>query len=107
MPRLQSTPTIVHCAEFVEALQLLRRGHWLVQVGDGGAGCVTIDGARLWHSFQTLCDYGLIAEVDNPEGFRGVRYFRLSDAGRRFAERAWMAWRARPWWQRLIVRLTG
>ncbi len=102
----QSTPIIVHRAEFVDALHLLLRGHWLVRVGDG-AGCTTIDGAPLWHSFDTLQHYGLIDEVDNREGFPGVRYFRLSDRGHDFARRAWDAWCRCPWWQRLLVRLTG
>jgi hypothetical protein len=107
MQRQPPKPPAVHPAEFVEALHLLHRGHWLVQVGDGLPGSTMIDGAPLWHSFDTLRHYALIDEVDNPEGFHGVRYFRLSAAGRRFAERALAAWRERPWWERLLLRLAA
>lgn len=93
-------------AEFVDALHHLRRGHVLVKVGEGAHGCL-IDGAFVRHSFDTLLKYRLIAEYDNPEGFPGVHYYRISDCGREFAEQAWAAWRSRPFWRRLLVRLTG
>jgi hypothetical protein len=106
MSTRESMPIIPNRAEFIEALRILRRGHVLIRFGDDSAGC-TIDGATLWHSFDTLHRYGLIDEFDNPHGFAGVRYFRISRAGRDFAERACSAWRSRPLWQRMLVRLTG
>jgi hypothetical protein len=51
--------------------------------------------------------YGLVHEFDNPAGFRGARYYRLSAHGREFADRAEEAWRRRPWLERMAVRLTG
>jgi hypothetical protein len=104
-PPAIAAPRIVRCGEFIDALHLLRRGRLLVRVGDGTAGCTMVDGAPLWHSFDTLWRYGLIDEFDNPDGFAGVRYFRISARGRDFAARAWSAWRQRPWWQRLWLRL--
>ena len=44
---------------------------------------------------------------DNPQGFAGVRYYRLSERGREFAERACGNWRSRPLLQRLAIRLAG
>lgn len=93
-------------AEFIEALDSLRRGHVLVRTGDSALGCI-LDGAFVHHSFQTLLAYGLIAEYDNPFGFPGVEYYRITEQGRRFAARAWDHWRERPIWERLVVRLIG
>ena len=106
MGLFNSKPIIADRAEFVEALQRLRRGHVLVKTGDGSCSCV-LDGGILYHSFDTLERYGLIDEFENPRGFAGVRYFRITDDGRGFADRAWSAWRqARPL-ERAVVRLVG
>lgn len=99
-------PIIADRAEFVEALRQLQRGHVLVRVGDGACSCI-IDGALVFHSFATLKAYGLIDQFDNPGGFHGVEYYRLSEVGRSFAERAWTSWCSRPVLERLVVRLTG
>ena len=93
-------------AEFVDALRALRRGHVLVRVHGASGGCL-IDGAPLYRSFDTLLDYGLVREFENRDGFANVRYFRLTDTGREFAERACQAWRQRPLLERLAVRLAG
>lgn len=106
MGLFSSTPIIADRAEFVEALQRLRRGHVLVKTGDGANSCL-IDGALVHHSFETLRRYRLIAEFDNPHGFEGVRYYRLTATGREFADRTWHAWRGTPPLQRLVVRLVG
>lgn len=99
-------PIIADRAEFVEALQRLRRGHVLVKTGEGSCSCV-LDGGFVHHSFDILQRYGLIDEFDNPRGFAGVRYFRITAAGREFADRTWSAWRgARPL-DRAMVRLVG
>lgn len=106
MGLFSSTPIIADRAEFVEALQRLRRGHVLVKTGDGANSCM-LDGALVHHSFETLHRYRLIDEFDNPQGFEGVRYFRLTPAGRDFADRTWLAWRRTRPLQRLVVRLVG
>ena len=92
--------------EFIDALHALRRGRVLVRVSDFSGGC-TLDGAPLYSAHRTLIDYGLIREFDNPLGFPAVRYYRLSEPGRDFADRACEAWRQRPLLQRLAVRLAG
>ena len=93
-------------AEFVESLQRLRRGHVLVRTGDDACGCV-LDGAIVYRSYPPLVRYGLIDEFENPEGFPGVQYFRITPRGREFAQRAWEQWRSRSVWERLAVRLVG
>ena len=92
--------------EFIDALQVLRRGRVLVRVSDISGGCV-LDGAPLYSAHRTLLDYGLVREFHNPQGFPSVRYYRLSECGRDFAERACENWRRRPLLQRLAVRLAG
>ena len=100
-------PTIIpDRAEFVDALRTLRKGHVLVRVHDGSGGCL-LDGAPLYRSFDTLLNYQLIREFDNRHGFPGVRYFRITEAGREFAERACTSWQRRPLLERLAVRFAG
>ncbi|MFM2342598.1 MAG: hypothetical protein RLZZ592_2251 [Pseudomonadota bacterium] len=102
-----SSPTaVVHLGEFIDTLALLRGGHIIVVMDPDKRTCV-LDGMGLQWSFRTLEAYGLIAEFANPVGFEGLRYYRLTDAGRDFADRALAAWRARPWHQRLMLRLRG
>lgn len=92
--------------EFVDVLSRLARGHVLVRTGEGSNGCV-IDGGIVYHSYPTLERYGLIDEFSNPHGFEHVRYFRLSERGRAFADKACTAWRQRPLLERLAMRLAG
>jgi hypothetical protein len=103
---MNKPPIIPDRAEFVDALDRLRRGHVLVKVGDSAGSCV-LDGGIVWRSYEPLVRYGLIDAYENPEGFRHVRYYRLSARGQTFAEQACRAWRSRPLWQRLAVRLAG
>jgi hypothetical protein len=72
--------------EFAEAMQSLRRGHLLLRIGDSASGCV-LDGMAVYRSFHTMLAYGLISPYENPTGFPGVQYFRISDEGQRFAKR--------------------
>ena len=58
-------------------------------------------------SFRSLDAYGLVEEFDNPDGFEGLHYYRLTSDGEQFAERALAAWCERPWHQRLMLRLRG
>jgi hypothetical protein len=92
--------------EFIDALRRLRRGHVMVKVGDFSGGCV-LDGAPVYTAHRALLEYGLLSEFDNPHGFAHVRYYRLSEHGRAFAERACAQWRQRPLLERLATRLTG
>ncbi|MGE0312214.1 MAG: hypothetical protein AB7P21_11425 [Lautropia sp.] len=101
-----STRIIPDRAEFIDALNSLNRGHVLVRTSDHALGCI-LDGAFVHHSFRTLVDYRLIAPYDNPFGFPGVEYYRITERGRRFAARAWAYWRSLPIWERLVVRLVG
>ncbi len=101
------TPRIIpDRGEFIDALRVLRKGRVLVRVSDISGGCM-LDGAPLYSAHRTLIDYGLIREFDNPQGFPSVRYYRLSERGRDFADRACENWRRRPLLQRLAVRLAG
>ena len=101
------SPTLVaDRGEFIDALHLLNQGHVLVRAGEGSGDCV-LDGATVYRSFAVLQRYGLIAEFHNPLGFAQVRYYRITRAGQHFADRALAAWRRRPLWQRLAVRLLG
>ena len=106
MGRTRSAPIIPDRAEFIDALHLLSRGHVMVHVGDSAHG-IAIDGGLVRHSAHTLKRYGLVDEFHNPEGFPGVRYYRIGARGRDFAVQAWAAWRRRKPWERAIVRLLG
>jgi predicted transcriptional regulator with HTH domain len=93
-------------AEFIDALRALRNGHVLVRVHGGSSGCL-LDGATVYRSFQTLLAYGLIRAFDNREGFAHVQYYRITESGREFAERACEWWQRRPLLERLAVRFAG
>lgn len=99
-------PIIPDRAEFVDALDRLRRGHVLVKVGESSGSCV-LDGGIVWRSYEPLVRYGLIDRYENPHGFKNAGYYRITPRGKEFAERACSAWRARPLWQRLALRLAG
>jgi hypothetical protein len=92
--------------EFIDVLHALRRGHVLVHAGQHAGGWV-VDGGNVYSSYDPLLRYELVQEFENPEGFEHVHYFRLTQRGRDFADRAVVAWRERPWLERLMVRLVG
>jgi hypothetical protein len=105
--RVMAASTIIpDRGEFIDALHVLRRGHVLVRVSDLSGGCM-LDGAPLYTAHRTLLRYGLLSEFANPQGFPSVKYYRLSERGRDFADRACDAWSRRPLLERLAVRLTG
>jgi hypothetical protein len=95
---------ITHRGEFVDALAALRHGGIIVRLDDDA--CL-LDGVRLMWSFPELLQHGLVAEYANPQGFDGVRYYRMTRAGRDFADNAIAAWRSRPWLERMAIRLFG
>jgi hypothetical protein len=93
-------------AEFIDVLSLMRRGRVMVR-GAAAEGHFVLDGLLVYTAYRPLLSYGLIHEFSNPDGFPNMRYYKLSDAGRDFARRACKAWRRRPLWHRLAVRLAG
>lgn len=97
---------LVNRGEFIDALAALCRGNVIVVLDDGSDACV-LDGVRLMWSLPPLMAYGLVAEFVNPRGFAGARYYRMTEAGRQFADDALAAWRARPLHERLAIRLFG
>lgn len=101
-PRL---PGIVSIGEFVDCLCHLLRGHVLVHVSDF-AGWTSLDGSPVHHSFPALEAHGLIQEFDNPAGFVGVHYYRMTRSGREFAQAALSCWFMLPLRQRMLLRLT-
>jgi hypothetical protein len=103
---MAATQIICDRGEFIDALRVLRKGRVLVRVSEISGGCV-LDGAPLYTAYRTLIQYELIHEFENPHGFPSVRYYRLSERGREFADRACENWRQRPLLQRLAVRLAG
>ena len=103
---MHNSPIIADRGEFIDALNRLRRGHVLVQTSEASGGCV-LDGGIVYRAHEPLMRYGLIDRFDNPRGFENVRYYKLTPRGQAFAERACRAWRQRPLWQRLAVRLAG
>ena len=93
-------------AEFIDALRQLRRGRVLVRAKDTDSRCL-LDGSFVYTAYQPLARYRLIDKFENPQGFPNVHYYRLSQRGREFADRACETWRRRPLLHRLAVRLTG
>jgi hypothetical protein len=106
MPDAARPPIIANRGEFVDVLRALSRGRVLVRLNDM-PGCCAIDGSVVYYSYDALARYGLIREYENPDGFPAVHYYRLTEDGRQFAQRAVAAWRRRPLIERLAVRLLG
>ena len=106
LPMPSAKRILVSRGEFVDALAALQRGSVIVVLDDAWDACV-LDGVRLRWSFPPLLAYGLIAEFDNPAGFANLRYYRLTPPGRRFADDALAAWRAKPLLECLAIRLLG
>jgi hypothetical protein len=107
MHTLSPVPSrILDLSEFIDALVALRRGAVIVMVDPETRSCV-LDGARLMSAFRPLHDHGLVSEYDNPAGFAGMRYFRMTEVGETFADEALALWRSRAWHERLVLRLRG
>ena len=98
-------PGIVSLGEFVDCLRHLLRGHVLVRVSDF-AGWTSLAGVPVHHSFPALEAHGLIQEFENPAGFVGVHYYRITRTGREFAQAALRCWFMLPLGQRMLLRLT-
>jgi hypothetical protein len=104
MPQPQTL--IADRAEFVDVLDLMRRGHLLVQNGDDD-DCCMLSGARVVRSMPTLRAFGLLDPVQLPDQRPRTQCYRLSGRGRHFAERAWSEWKRKPLLHRMAVRLLG
>lgn len=96
---------VAHRYELFAALQLLRRGYILSRFR-GSPRCAIAGGILYW-SFPDLKRYQLIQPVDNPAGFEGVEYYRITSAGFDFENRLQEWWRSQSPWQKLKLRLLG
>jgi hypothetical protein len=103
---MSAAPPIADRSEFIDVLKLMRKGRLLVR--NNHDRCL-VDGHEVRYSFETLQAYGLLDEVRPPPGEAmlapHLHWYRLSPRGLEFADRAYAEWRARPLWQRLLVRL--
>lgn len=102
----RSTHIIPDRGEFIDVLHALRRGHVLVHAGEFTGGWA-VDGGAVYSSHETLVRYGLVQRFENPHGFEHAQYYRLTEQGRDFAERACSAWKRKPLLERMAVRLVG
>lgn len=100
------TSILTSRSEFIDALAALRRGNVIVRPA-ADSDIYVLDGVRVLWSFKSLMHYGLITEFDNPVGFAGARYYRITETGRHFADEALAAWQARPLLERITLRLLG
>ena len=107
---MPTTPVIADRGEFIDVLNLLRRGRLLVR-SDQDPDRSLIEGGVVYSAHEALAAYGLIEELPAPPDRElygpHLHWYRLSPRGRDFAERAWAEWKARPLWQRCWLRVTG
>jgi hypothetical protein len=102
------TPALIpDRAEFIDALTRLRRGELLVHSADTSDERCLIEGQVLYTSWKPLSDFGLLDELPRQPRQGRIHCYRLSPRGRDFADRACTAWKKKPLWQRLAVRLAG
>ncbi len=94
-------------AEFIDALARLRKGQMLVHSDDAADERCLIEGQVLYTSWKPLSDFGLLDELPRQPRQGRIHCYRLSPRGRDFADRACTAWKQKPLWQRLAVRLAG
>ena len=103
---MPAAPPIADRGEFIDVLKLMRKGRLLVR--NDQDRCL-VDEFEVRYSFDTLAAYGLLDEVCPPAHDAALaphlHWYRLSARGLEFADRAHAEWRARPLWQRLLVRL--
>lgn len=93
--------------EFIDALARLRRGQLLVHSADRSDERCLIEGQMLYTSWKPLSSFGLLDELPASPREGRMRCYKLSPRGREFADRACKAWKQRPLWQRLAMRLGG
>jgi hypothetical protein len=107
---MPSVPEIADRGEFIDVLNLMRKGRLLVR-SDLPHGRCLIEGGLVYHAYETLSAYGLLDELAPPAGAEvhapHLHWYRLSPRGHAFAQRAWSEWRRRPLWQRCLLRIAG
>jgi hypothetical protein len=91
--------------EFIDALGRLRRGEVLVHADDENDERCLLDGQVLYTCWRPLSRFGLLDELPRHPRDGRMHCYRLSPRGRDFADRSIAAWKARPLWQRLAMRL--
>jgi len=106
-PAAPKEPLIADRGEFMDALARLRRGEVLVHAVEAGDQRCLIGGHLLYASWKPMCDFGLLEKLPRQPRQGRVDCYRLSAHGSAFADRAWTAWKQRPLWQRLAIRLVG
>ena len=107
-PAAASTPDrtlIADRGEFIDALSRLRRGEVLVHSADDADERCLIEGQVLYTSWKPLSDFGLLDELPVQPRQGRLHCYKLSPRGRHFADRACTAWKQKPLWQRLAMRL--
>jgi hypothetical protein len=107
LPADRSEPLIADRGEFMDALTRLRRGELLVHAREASDQRCVIGGYLLYTSWKPLFDFGLLDKLPPRPRQGRVDCYRLSARGNAFADKACKAWRQRPLWQRLAVRLVG
>lgn len=107
---MPSMPVIADRGEFIDVLNLLRKGRLLAR-SDRPPERWLIEGGIVQHAHETLVGYQLIEELPPPAGgdvhAPHLHWYRLTPRGHEFAQRAWSEWRRRPLWQRCLLRLLG
>jgi len=93
--------------EFIDTLQRLRRGQVLVHADDEDDERCIVEGQMLYAVWRPLSRFGLLDELPRHPRDGRMHCYRLSPRGRDFADRSIAAWKARPLWQRLAMRLGG
>lgn len=110
LPAMATGPEIADRGEFIDVLNLLRKGRLLVRSDLAPDRCL-IDHGVVYHAFDTLSAYGLLEEMPPPPGAAThaphLHWYRLTPQGHAFAQRAWSEWRRRPLWQRCLIRVLG
>lgn len=91
--------------ELFYALKLLRRGYTLARFRESPR--CAIAGGLLYWSFPDLERYALIQPVENPDGFEGMEYYRITPAGFEFEARLQAWWRGLTPWEKFKLRLLG
>lgn len=104
-PPTPPEPAVPDRGEFIDALARLRRGQVLVHGADASDERCVIEGQMLYTSWKPLSDFGLLDELPRTARQGRMHCYRLSPRGRDFADRAVAAWKARPLWQRWMMRL--
>lgn len=106
-PAAPREPLIADRGEFIDALTRLRRGEVLVHALETLDHRCLIGGHLFYMSWKPLFDFGLLDKLPRRPRQGRVDCYRLSARGSAFADKVCMAWKQRPLWQRIGMRLVG